>query len=165
MVSPLLPTADFLSRAEREMVAGHEYYCLLEKDEVPNGFLWISVPEETCEIWGRHLRTLFHACAWFAFEKLEMPRLNWCVRQSNRRFISVCELFSIRKTGERFLCNIGERFEFIAVGSVNYYEFLAEEYFERIPVLEKYSMGASIFLEGASDNSFVGSNNLSQHGG
>jgi hypothetical protein len=155
LVSPLPSRSEFITKTENEMREGREHYAILESDHGPAGFLWILVPDESCEIWGRHLRTLFHACAWFAFEKLKLPSLSWCVRLSNKRFISVCELFRIRKTGEDFLCNIGEKFEFMAVGPVNYYQFSAGEYFARIPLLEQYSMGSSIFFKDALDNQIV----------
>ena len=154
LTSHLLPYSEFIQRAESEMNAGHEFYCLLEMSDEPKGFLWISKPEETCEIWGRHIHTLFYACAWFAFERLQMKRLNWNVRISNHRMIAVCDRFRIRKIGEEFLFS-AEKFEKIIAGAVNYYQFDAEEYYERIPLMQKYSISKGSFND---EFSFVGSN-------
>jgi hypothetical protein len=145
LTSHLLSYPEFIQRAETEMDSNREFYCLLEVSEVPKGFLWISKPDETCEIWGRHLHTLFYACAWFAFEKLQMQRLNWNVRISNHRMIAVCDRFRIRKTGEDFLFSAGETFDRIITGPVIYYQFEAEEYYERIPLMQKYSISKNSF--------------------
>ena len=145
LTSHLLPFSDFLTHAQSEMNANREFYCLLEISDQPAGFLWISKPDETCEIWGRHLHTLFYACAWFAFERLRMKRLNWNVRASNRRMILVCDRFQIRKTGEDFIFTSGKTFGEMIAGAVHYYQFDAEEYYERVPLMEKYSINRSAF--------------------
>src|SRR5512135_2031258 len=99
MIRPLPGREEFQAGAAAEMAAGRESFYVMEMDGTPEGFIWIRRPAETCEIWGRHLHTLFHACAWIAFENLGMRRLAWNVRESNRRMIRVCERFRVRRTG------------------------------------------------------------------
>src|SRR4026207_72824 len=98
LMTPLPSLEDYVANAKAEMNAGNEHFYLLEEDSVPIGLVWICIPRETCEIWGKHLHSLFYACARTAFENLGMQRLIWWVRSKNRRMLSVCDRFQIRKT-------------------------------------------------------------------
>lgn len=146
MIFPLPPVEEFSSRARTEMLAEREHYFLLETDGRPVGFLWISQRVETCEIWGRHLHTLFYACAWAAFDYLNMVRLKWIVRHTNKRMLAVCERFQIRKTDEQNFCVFGPKLEFIAAGQVYCYELTPIEYRKRIALMQKYSLQWSTFF-------------------
>lgn len=146
MIRPLPRREDFLAQSAAEMEAGREYFFLMEQDGAPEGFIWIRRPDETCEIWGRHLHTLFHACAWIAFEHLGMPRLAWNVRESNRRMVRLCERFQVRRTGgeNRFVFSRG--LSFVAAGPVFNYEFLPGEFRERLPLIRRYVLPVELRL-------------------
>ena len=136
LTSPLPPVETFIAYRAEQLSRGNERYYLLQGDRhSPVGFIWISIVEETCEIWGRYLHSLFYACARMAFEVLGMHRLFWNVRQNNPRMLSVCERFKIRMVGSDNVCVIEEKLEFIAIGKTNYFEFKSEEYPERIPLM------------------------------
>jgi len=146
LTSPLPPVDIYIARATIEMNAGNEHFYLLETDSTAIGLIWISTAEETCEIWGKHIHSLFYACARIAFEDLKMQRLVWWVRQSNRRMLKVCERFRIRRTGSENICTIGEKLEFLAIGEIHYFEFRVSEYPERIPLMQKYSLEQGNFF-------------------
>jgi hypothetical protein len=146
MIHPLPAPGEFLARAAVELAAGRESYCLMESGGDPAGFIWIRRPAETCEIWGRHLHTLFHACAWIAFEHLGMRRLCWNVRESNRRMIRVCERFRVRRTSGENRFVISRGFSFVAAGPVFDYEFLPDEFRERLPIIRRHSLPVELRL-------------------
>jgi hypothetical protein len=138
LTSPLPAVETFVAHRAEQLRTGMERYYLLQGEEhMPVGFVWICVAQETCEIWGRYLHSLFYACARIAFEVLGMNRLVWNVRQNNRRMLTVCERFKIRMIGSDNICMIEEKFEFVAIGKINYFEFKSEEYPERIPLMRK----------------------------
>jgi hypothetical protein len=137
---PLPALNDFLNAASQQLWNGSEKYFLLQQNDRMEGFIWISPEAETCEIWGKHLHSLFYGCARIAFENLSMRKLVWSVREKNRRMMKVCERFRIRKTGSEEICVIEPKFEFIAIGTIHYFEFKAEEYPERIPLMHQFSV-------------------------
>ncbi len=146
MIRPLPRQEAFLAETAAEMAAGRESFYLMELDGTPEGFIWIRRPEETCEIWGRHLHTLFYFCAWIAFEQLGLRRLCWNVRESNRRMIRVCERFRVRRTGGENRFVVAPGFSFVAAGPVFDYEFLPGEFRERLQLIRRNILPAEIRL-------------------
>ena len=147
MNRPLPPLEDFVTNTAQKMRDGCEKYYLLEQHGEAEGFIWISLAAETCEIWGKQLHSLFYACARIAFENLSLNRLVWSVRQNNRRMLKICERFGIRSIGSDQICVIENKFEFIAIGKIHYFEFKAEEYPERISVMRKFSVQQGEFFQ------------------
>ena len=147
MNRPLPPLNEFVTKSMQHIQDGSEKYYLLEQNDDAKGFIWISLPAETCEIWGTQLHSLFYACARIAFEDLCMSRLVWSVRQNNRRMIKVCERFGIRVIGSDQICVIENKFEFIAIGKIHYFEFKADEYPERISLMRKFSVQQGDFFQ------------------
>jgi len=146
LTTALPPVNIYVASAMAEMNAGNEHFYLLETDSVAMGLVWISTARETCEIWGKHLHSLFYACAKIAFEDLAMQRLVWWVRQSNQRMLKVCEQFLIRQTGSENICTIGDKLEFLAIGEIHYFEFKASEYPERIQLMQSFSLERGNFF-------------------
>ena len=100
LIEPLPSLDEFLQLASDALKSGHEFYYLLENDGAAQGIIRIMLADESCEIWGRALSTLYYHCGRIAFEELKMSRLHWYVRQNNPRMIRICELFGAQKTGE-----------------------------------------------------------------
>ena len=140
LAEPLPEEGKFLLQSARNHESGRERYYILEQDGSMEGIIRIITPEQSCEIWGRALRTLFYHCGRIAFEELGMPRLRWYVRWNNRRMIRTCELFHIRRTGEAPFCNITENFSFVAIGSISYYELTPEEFRERVELMRRCAL-------------------------
>jgi hypothetical protein len=146
LATPLPREDDYIANAVFQMNAGNEHFYLLEDESVAVGLVWICTSRETCEIWGKHLHSLFYACARIAFEELNMQRLVWWVRESNPRMLQVCKRFRIPRTGSESICSIGEKLEFLAIGEIHYFEFKASEYPERITLMQQYSLRGGNFF-------------------
>jgi hypothetical protein len=151
LVEPLPAESLFLQQSEIELKSGREFYYLLEQDGVVSGLIRIMVPVESCEIWGRSLATLYYHCGRIAFEQLGMNRLQWYVRQNNRRMIRICEMFGAEKTGESPFFNLGDKLSFIAIGILNFYEFTPENYRSHLAIMQRYALPISNISEKITD--------------
>ena len=147
LVEPLAQEPEFLQQSQLNLQSDTEFYYLLEQDGVILGSIRIMVPEESCEIWGRSLATLYYHCGRIAFEELQMKRLQWCVRQNNRRMLRICEMFGAQKTGESPFFNFASKLSFIAIGVVNFYEFTPEAYRSHISLMRRFAMPISNISE------------------
>ena len=146
LMTPLPEIETYIADARVQINAGNEHFYLLEMDSKAEGLIWISSALETCEVWGRHYHSLFYACAKLAFEDLGMQRLLWWIRQSNRRALKACQRFRIRRTKSEYVCTIGDKLEFLAVGEIHYFEFNASEYPERKSLMKKLSIEQGNFF-------------------
>ena len=151
LAEPLPSRAVFLRRTANDIRAAVERYYCLERTGNLEGIIRILPLEESCEIWGAALRTLFYHCGRIAFEELRLPRLWWCVRANNRRMIRTCELFRIRRIGESSFYHVGHRLDFLAAGILVYYEFTPEEFYQRVPLMQRCAMSLSNYQHPAVD--------------
>lgn len=151
LAEPLPPESEFLQLSEIEMKSGREFYYLLEEDGVAIGLIRIMSAVESCEIWGRSLATLYYHCGRIAFEQLGMNRLQWYVRQNNRRMVRICKMFGAQKTGETPFFNFSAKLSFIAVGIVNFYEFRPENYRAHLAIMQRYALPISNISEKMAD--------------
>src|SRR5262245_33798863 len=90
LAEPLPERELFLEATRKALEEGMEHYSFLEQDEKLEGVIRIFVEQESCEIWGRQLRTLFYHCGRIAFEELGMQKLHWNSRKNNRAMMRTC---------------------------------------------------------------------------
>ena len=62
LIEPLSPLEEFLAQTLAAMESEHDFFYLLEKESVPEGVIRIMFLDESCEIWGKALSTLYYHC-------------------------------------------------------------------------------------------------------
>jgi len=142
-LDPLPPRVAFCAMASERMVRGEELFYLLEVGGRVDGFISIRPPETTCEIWGRHIHTLYYLCGRLAFEPLGLPRLTWYVRGQNRRMLRLCTRFQVRRIAaeNRFVTSRG--LAFLAIGPVHYFELSPAEFTAHDALMRRYILAAA----------------------
>jgi hypothetical protein len=140
---PLPPRDAFCAEAAERMARETEHFYLLDVNDRTDGFISIWPSETTCEIWGRHLHTLYYLCGRLAFGPLGLPRLTWYVRGQNRRMLRLCDRFQVRRTAaeNRFVATRG--LAFLAVGPVHYFELTPAEFFGHEELMLRYVLSAA----------------------
>ena len=132
----------YLQETANQIASGKEYYFILEETGSLRGFVWFQQVEGDwyATIWGRFLKTLVYAGTTVAFDKLRLPKLLWCVRQTNQRMIQICDLFRFRSLGETPVLWTREQHPYVVQVTLNYYEITAEEFQEKASLLRQQSL-------------------------
>jgi hypothetical protein len=133
LVQPLPPYEEYLAEITKKLEDGQQDFFLLEKNDKLEGFVDFVKSDSSWHptFWSRWLNTLVYVCCEAAFRIRQWSQINWYVRQNNKRMHQICERCEFRKTGEGEFWNISEGFQFVAIGSVTYFELTAEEYLQR----------------------------------
>jgi hypothetical protein len=137
-----LPSFDqFFEERRQEMMSGQEKYFLLENAGVPAGFVALSLASDfwNARIWGRWLRTLVYAGSSIAFDHLQLPRLVFGVRETNRRMNKVCKDYDFRTVGENSVIVTFQDPPYVGVARILYYDLTAEEFHARSQLIRQHS--------------------------
>jgi hypothetical protein len=148
LVNALPPYEQFISETTKKLEAQQEDIFLLEKEGELEGFVDFVKSAESWHptFWSRWLNTLVYVCCEAAFKIRRWPRINWYVRQDNKRMYQICERCGFRKTGHGEFCNITAGFQFVAIGKLTYFELTAEEYLQKADWIREQSLPVQ-FLE------------------
>ncbi len=138
----LLPFEPFLQEKTVKMNTGEELYYILEEDGVSRATIWFSPSADFCHtiIWGPWLKTLIYCSGKAAFDHLKVPRLVFGVRQSNRRMVRACELFTFRIVGETKVTVTLEEPPYLGTALINFYDITMAEFREREALMRSQSL-------------------------
>jgi hypothetical protein len=138
-----LPARDeFLRQKENLLALGEEKLFLLERAGKPEGFLAFSMESGFwhVNVWGAWLKTLVYAAGVAAFDHLQFPRLVFCVREVNRRMVTLCERYEFRLIGRNSVFVTLQEPPYISIARVCYYDITMEEFRLRSEKMRKASL-------------------------
>ena len=138
-----LPSQEqFIEEKQAALAAGDEKLYVLQKDWNTVGF--ISFGKESnfwnVTIWGTWLKTLVYAAGMCVFRHLNSPRLIFCIRDTNKRMIKLCNEYEFRLIGHdsRFVTFPDP--PYVGIAQFSYFDITAEEFDQRVQKMRERSL-------------------------
>jgi hypothetical protein len=140
-IDPLLPRKEFVERAESRIQKGLEHYFVQDSQGTIVGFIrFVMKSNWHAFTWGKWLNTLVYASNVVAFNRLELPRLIFPVREDNKRLIHLYEKFEFRKVWQEFIFYRQTLLAPLRTTNVTYYDITHEEFAVRADEMLKHSL-------------------------
>jgi len=140
-IEPLWAKEKFIQDTAERMEKGSEYYYLQESDGFVAGFIRLLEKNNWEALtWGKWLNTLLYACGIVSFEKLQLPKVIFAVRDDNKRVLHLYKKHSFRFVGKEFVCFRSGILAPIQATNLTHYEITPEEFWQRAEEMRKNSL-------------------------
>jgi len=143
-LEPLWPIEKFTQDTMARYENGTEHYYVHESEGSITGFIrLLHRTHWEALTWGKWLNTLLYACGIVSFEKLNLPKVIFAVRDDNRRVFHLYKKHDFRRVGKEFVCYRKNILAPVQTVNLTHYEITAEEFWEKSEAMRKNSLAVT----------------------
>lgn len=143
-IQPLLPLNEFIETTEQRIRDDLEHYYIQESEGSIVGFIHLFKKSDWEVLtWGKWLNTLLYATGIVSFEKLNLPKVIFGVRDDNKRVVHLYKKHQFRNVGKEFICYRPNILAPLKTTNLTHYEITAEEFWQKAEDMLKNSLPLS----------------------